>query len=147
MRRPLQPILAVLVTLALPASASAHKRVNPPSPLKVAYDHALVYTHGAPCHVRITVEPETPEIAELARTEYGSTAIPFSWATNNTCTITLDSTYWNPTTELVRSELLCVVFIHELGNLAGIPETDEPHRTHDVRDYLLESIIPPRTCR
>lgn len=76
----LAAILAVLIMFALPASAGAREQ----TPLQLAYGRALAYTHGAPCHVRITVEPESPEITELARTEYGSTAIPFSWATNNT---------------------------------------------------------------
>jgi len=140
--RKLLPVAAVLLILGVCSDALA----GVPPAVRVEMSRALKYSHGAPCPVHLTVGPETQAIRAIEES-YGQTVAPMSWATPATCSITLNSTYWNATTEAVRGELLCVALVHEIGNLRGIPETDELTPTRNVRDYWLEEIIPPRACR
>jgi hypothetical protein len=118
-----------------------------PSGLRPAYRQATRYLHGKlPCggHLRIGVGSADTSVHEAAK-EYGSGAEPFSWQEG--CAITFNSYWWTPTTERIRSKLLCVLMIHELGNAAGLPETFERFRTHNVRDAFGEYVVPPPACR
>lgn len=140
-------LLAALV-LSVPAVASARPRST--DPIRLAYQHAIGYMHEAPCggHIKITIAAEPNALKAQAWTEFHSHAEALSWAEPfPTCRITFNREFWWDRTAIDNSwETFCVAMIHELGNLQGLPETDEPYETTNVRDAMLEDIVPPTQC-
>src|ERR1039458_9467739 len=75
--------VAVLVSLAVPAVASAHRHTTV-SPIVAAQERAASFWHATPClgHVTVRVEVPTEALYEDAEAEYGREIVvpPNGWA-------------------------------------------------------------------
>jgi hypothetical protein len=160
-------ILAVLVSLALPAAASAHKHL--PNPLTLAEQRASAYWGETPCEGSVNVRfgeptqsdqeaweklsgrPLSPETAQ-AWSSWESPAGPDSKtpepATYTNCVITFNSVVWEPSAGPGQMEWafeeLCTTMTHEYGNLLGLREIANPA---DRSVMSTSAARTPKTCR
>lgn len=119
-------LAAVLAALAVPATATAHRR---PDPTATALQAAMRYWHAKPCGGRIPVIRERA----LPTSAYASGAgqpvlesgegTASAWWEPGTCTIHLNAAVW--TVEAVRQnyQQFCDTITHEVGHM---PPLDHP---------------------
>ena len=151
--------LIVLVSLSVPAGAGAHRAhaVSRTAPVTLAYDQALAYWRVAPCQGHVA-----RHFGRVDRAWEDHTGVtPLSWASYNRddqspedprlftdCTVWLNVAYWTPAEIRENGSELCVAMIHELGNLLGLSEVEEPPGgTSNPMNYYISEVEPPVQCR
>src|ERR1700683_2093252 len=160
----MRALILVLGILAIMPSAALGAQVARENPIAVAVARAELYWHAKPCGgspITVTIATWTPAAEEAeARSYHYRTPVtnPPAWSewqspsgpnskisptgTYTDCTVVLNR-YWYPnwTEDDEAFSQLCETFLHEWGNLLGIPENIVPRG--DIMDAELTIETPP----
>ena len=148
-------ILAVLVTLAVPAGASAHKAAGQPTtnPVALAYQLASSHWGEAPCDGKVHIVSAPEPASVLAQLQPNESASAWStWETPvgpdtevspyiypyTNCVVTLNDAMWiNWLLDDDNFLELCDLMTHELGHLWG--HGDEGQTNLESIEYSIVS--------
>jgi hypothetical protein len=154
-------LLVLLLALATPsAAAQARHHKGPTDLVGLAYKRAVAYWHGVPCQGKVALRMGHVDSAWEARFEARGQTL-FSWASYDrypsdeanpllftNCSVTLNNHFWTRAGMRENWPQLCVAVTHELGNLFGLPEVQEPPGgTSNVMNYVISEVKPPDQCR
>lgn len=138
---PARSTLALLIALALPAPASAHRAIVDSDPVSEAVARAVAYWGGAPCAGSVAVvsgsSGEAPPAGVNAPSPAGSRAAMWAtWltpaganqftqppSTFSDCVVHIDSGVWPSWLADDRDfSAFCKEMLHEYGHLEGHPD-------------------------
>jgi hypothetical protein len=149
----------LLLVFTTPASAARHHK--PPTDLVgLAYKRAVAYWHAVPCQGHVALHMGHVAAAWEARFDAEGRTL-FSWASYDRnpsdegnpslfthCSVTLNDHFWTRAGMRENWPEFCVAVIHELGNLFGLHEVQEPPGgTSNVMNYVISEVQPPAQCR